>query len=132
MLLIFSIVTVICTSTVCVLVAVQIRKNVSDAFLALERHEARNERQVNMLLNRLMTIRWEDFAAIEAIEDAEEEGGQVIPTRRNGDGDEAWVDDGKWGVMSTLRERLRLLDEEEQIVDEDFDEHGNPRPTGVA
>jgi hypothetical protein len=127
-LLIIGIIVVICLTATSIVVAVTSRQSVSDAFLSLDRSRVDYEKSLSKVLDRLMTIRWEDFAAVQASAD-DEEGGFITPA--DSDNDDTMVDDGKWGRMSTLRERLHLLDEEEALVDEDFDEHGEPRRTGV-
>jgi len=130
-LLIIGIIVVICLTATTVVVAVTSRQSVSDAFLSLERSRIDYEKGLSKVLDRLMTIHWEDFAAVQAAAD-DEEGGFITPAlSREDDSDDTMVDDGKWGRMSSLRERLHLLDEEEALVNEDFDEHGEPRRTGV-
>jgi hypothetical protein len=110
------------------------RHFVSVTFQTLEREARRHEKVVERyqiaiesLIDRLMTIKWEDFAAIKAIDD-EQVGGQTLPgTTSDEEEGEAWQEGGQWGNASRLREKLRLLDEEEQLIDQDFDHEGNPR-----
>jgi len=88
---------------------------------AAERHQSH---ALQTVLDRLMTIKWEDFAAIKNL-DEDEEGGFTPPTYA--DEPESVQTGGDWGSLSTLHERMRLLDNEQEILNEDFDESGEPR-----
>jgi hypothetical protein len=94
-----------------------IRQTSSDAFRALDRIESRSEKSLQTVLDRLMTIKWEDFAAVKSLEEdtsggffapvgganTDEAGGQTITP--------AWA---------SVRERLSLNDEERELLEEDF------------
>jgi hypothetical protein len=82
----------------------------------LDRIHARQARQLETALNRLMTIKWENFAMVQATEDADEEGGFYRP-------DEDDEDDTM--VMKPNFDRVPSL--EQEFLEEDFDEAGVPR-----
>lgn len=98
-----------------------IRQASADSFRALERLDARHEKSLQTVLDRLMTIKWEDFAAVKTLDDDENEETGFIAPHRDDEG-EVEIEDGRWGHLSTLRERLRLTDEEDQLLREDFPE----------
>ena len=122
---IIGIAALICLSVTSVLNAVTFRRTLSDAFRALESTQNRDEKHLSQVLDRLMTIKWEDYAVVRSTTD-DEAGGFILPGEEDED-DELRVDDGKWGHLSNLRERLRLTDNEQTLIDEDFDESGAAR-----
>jgi hypothetical protein len=90
--------------------------------------DARHERHLDTVLDRLMAIKWEDYAAIRSTIEGDQEGGFYPPTSgTEEDTAVIEVEGGKWGRLGSMAERLRLNEEEAQIVDEDFDETGSPR-----
>lgn len=122
--LIIGIVSMICLTTLSVAVAVLSRQSVSDAFHALERNERRSERHLSTVLDRLMAIDWANVVAMRSVEEPDE-GGFIVPEdQKEG---EVEVQDTRWGHLSAMRERLDLLDNESELVEEDFDHEGSPR-----
>lgn len=81
---------------------------------------------MSSLLDRFQAIRWEDLASLRALAETGEEGGFVSPEEQRG---EVTVEEpGRWGHLSRLSERLRLTEEEQAMLDEDF-EMGEARRT---
>jgi hypothetical protein len=81
--------------------------------------DQRRQAEIHSLLNRLQTIRWEDFLTAEETEIADE-GGFFTP---QGEPEEEVEVGGQWGALSSLRQRAQVLDEnEETLLREDFPE----------
>lgn len=116
---IIGIVALICLTAMGVCVTVLSRQSVSDAFRALERIESRHKEEMQTVLDRLMTIKWEDYIVARSAEDADE-GGFITPDEQKEQ--PVVVEDGKWGHLSKVAERLGLRDNEEELLREDFPE----------
>jgi hypothetical protein len=127
---VIGIVVLIATISLCVSVAVIVFKIVSSVTdeLAQQRHaheaqladllEHHHEEQSG-LLDRFQAIRWEDLAAMRAIEESDE-GGFYPPV---GDEDEpGQTAPGQFNGLKELNERMRLTSEEQQLLMEDFPE----------
>jgi len=102
-----------------VTVAVLVSKALSRAFLQLDQMQVTSAQERAQLLDRLMTIRWEDYVAVQSLEEADvggfiapgeeqEEITQVIPRRQ-------------WSLFRN-GEPTQLTEDEETILREDFPE----------
>src|SRR4029077_5431986 len=83
-----------------------------------DREQSRHHREVQSLLDRLATIKWEDYAALRSISEPEQEGGFFEPGENTPEDDEREpavqvISPGLWG---------RLHRNESELLDEDFDE----------
>lgn len=120
--LIGLIVAILCLITV-VLVAVLCFRNADKAYLTLNSMHIRQQKQLDRVLDRLMTIRWEDYVATQMMEPTEE-GGFFPPSDSEGDGgDESDEETGSWGALRTLRRPGAVehhTPEERALLDEDF------------
>ncbi len=97
-------------------------RSLSNVYLALERIESRYEKQTSDLLDRLMTIRWENYAAIKT-DDGGEEGEFILPQAlREDDDEDGGQTGGQWGALASLRDRMAISDEERALLEEDFPE----------
>lgn len=120
---IIGIVALICLTAMTFFVTVSSRQSVSDAFRALERIESRHKAEMETVLDRLMTIKWEDYIVARSAEDSDE-GGFITPAQqKEGEAEgEVVVEAGKWGHLNKVAERLGLKDNEEELLREDFPE----------
>jgi len=106
------------------LVTVLFCRALSDISRYQDRLISRHHRELQSLLDRLTAVKWEDYAALRSISEPEQEGGFFEPgesTPENEDERETAVQvisPGLWG---------RLHRNESELLDEDFDEVGNPR-----
>ena len=107
-------------------VASAFRESLRTVSRMTERLDARHQRHLDTVLDRLMAIKWEDYATIRAT-DEDVEGGFYPPIREDADTAVMEVQDTKWGHLNKVNERFRLSDEEETLIQEDFDPEGNPR-----
>jgi hypothetical protein len=103
-------------------VTVLLSRALSKAFLTIDRMHLRNsqvfESATGKLLNRLMTIKWEDYVTVEAYEKADDEEGGFIPP-------EGAEPEAVTQVLPVrLRERVYTTPEEQALLDEDFPEVG--------
>lgn len=119
-----GVIALICLTAMGVCVAVTSRRSVSDAFRALDIQRDDSIRQMDSVLDRLMTIKWEDFVAARAAQETDVEGGWEVPGGKP-EG-ETGQKGGVWGHLTDIRGRLGL-DNEQTILEEDFDETGAPR-----
>lgn len=94
-----------------------LRQSSSDAFRALERIESRQQKHLDTVLDRLMTIKWEDYAVVRAT-DEDQEGGFIPPQAQRDEPGEQ--EPPKWARMSSMKERLGLLAGERELLEEDF------------
>jgi len=127
---IIGIVVLIATISLCISVAVIVFKIVSSVADELAQQRHAHEAQLNEilmhhheeqsgLLDRFQAIRWEDLASLRAI-DENEEGGFYPPTE---DEDEpGQTAPGQFNGLRELNERMRLTNEEQQLLAEDFPE----------
>lgn len=121
----FSTVVVILICTTTVLVAVLSHKTAQHALSTLDSLHKRQSEQNDKTLDRLMTIRWEDFLALQSVQDADE-GGFVTPEeqKKQTDGEDE-EQDTRWGHLRRLRPgALNLTEDEENLLDEDFPDAG--------
>lgn len=117
--LIGLIVAILCLITV-VLVAVLCFRNADKAYLTLNSMHIRQQKQLDSVLDRLMTIRWEDYVATTMMEPTEEGG--FFPPTADGD-DESDEEAGSWNALRSLRRPGKVehhTPEEQALLDEDF------------
>ena len=117
-LLIFGIVSLICVVGLCVFIALRLSETVLRSLDVLEQSRVGYQEHLDRTLDRLMTIRWEDFVTVREIEDNEEEGGFFSPDEQRGTvGIEA---PGPFGTLQAIRDHDEALENEERILREDF------------
>jgi hypothetical protein len=120
--LIVSIVALILFVGFGVAVAVIISHALRDAFLTLDRAQQRHTKQQDKLLDRLMTIKWEDYVATRSVDEADE-GGFIAPGEDEDGGETEIIPPApRWGSLSALRERMVTTPDEQALLDEDFPE----------
>jgi hypothetical protein len=118
MTVLFGIVVVILTCASSVLVAVLSHKAAQNALSTLDSLHKRQSEHNDKTLDRLMTIRWEDFLALQSSQ--EEETGGFIPPGEQVEEDED-EEKGRWGHLRRLRPgALDLSDDERELLGEDF------------
>jgi hypothetical protein len=120
MILILGLVALILSLATVVLVTVLSSRNAEKAFQLVDSLHQRQSEQNDKTLDRLMTIRWEDYVATQTLEPTEE-GGFFPPTERVEEENDEEV--GTWGALRGLRRPERLdsvTDEERALLDEDF------------
>jgi hypothetical protein len=117
-LLIFGIVSLFCVIGLCVFIALRLSDTVLRALDVLEQSRVGYQEHLDRTLDRLMTIRWEDFVTVREIEDQEEEGGFFSPEEQRGTvGVER---PGPFGTLQSIRAHDEELDHEERLLREDF------------
>jgi hypothetical protein len=124
---IISIAALISLSVTVLLVASAFRQALHNASRSLERLDARHEKHLDTVLDRLMAIKWEDYAAVRSLD--EDQVGGFYPPMHEADDETAVleVEGPKWGHLHRTAERLQKLENEETLINEDFDEEGSPR-----
>lgn len=120
-LLVIGIIVLILSCTISVLALHFSRKTSEKALDTLDSLHRRQSEQLDKTLDRLMTIRWEDFLALQSVHETDE-GGFIPPEQqvdRGEDGDDE--EKGRWGHLRRLRPGgLDLSDEEKDLLSEDF------------
>lgn len=116
-----SIVSLILIFATCISITVLVSKALSNAFRTIESMHDRMQAANDKTLDRLMTIRWEDFVASQTYQE-DDTGGFFTPDEQKGDssGGTQVVEPSRWGSLSLLNERLEALDNEQKLLDEDF------------
>lgn len=100
-----------------VLMSLIVLKTIPRAFNSLDRMQARHEEHMDKLLDRLMTIKWEDYVALQDTQ-IPEDGGFFAPGELDEPGEVEVQEPGLWG---TLRRRSPLDDADETaLLEEDF------------
>jgi hypothetical protein len=113
-------------SVTVLLVAQAFRQALATLSRANERTELRHQQHLDTVLDRLMTIKWEDYAAVRTI-DEDQVGGFFPQGSGEDDEGETEIITPTWGHLHKTSERLRASAEEAILIDEDFDETGSPR-----
>lgn len=116
-----SIIALILTFATCVSITVLVSRALSNAFRTIESMHDRMQSANDKTLDRLMTIRWEDYVSVQTLQD-DQEGGFFTPEEQGEEiqsGTEV-VEPSRWGALSTLSSRLEALDNEQKLLDEDF------------
>jgi hypothetical protein len=88
----------------------------------IEHDAIRHDQQIERLLDRLTTIRWEDFAALTSIQDKDEQGGFLTPEEQATEANQevSVTEPGRWGPLSRASRANSLTMQEQQLLDEDF------------
>lgn len=105
-------------TSVCITVLVS--KALSRAFSTINSMHIRSQASLDKTLDRLMTIRWEDFVSTRSMQEEGEEGGFFTPEEQGNESSVTIVEPGRWGALSQLNDRLEALDNENKLLDEDF------------
>lgn len=126
-----GIIALILTISVHVTVAVIVRRVLTEAFRALNSSNVAHQKQMSGLLDRFQAISWEDLASLRASEDAELGGFEApavgVRIEEDDEVTEVLGVRGPWGTVQALSDRLRADREERGLLEEDFDEEGEPR-----
>jgi hypothetical protein len=110
----------VCVSASAVLIAVIVSQAHQRTLSTLNSMHERSQVSLDKALDRLMTIHWEDFVAVQAYE-TEEEGGFISPEeQRAGNGEVTVEEPGQWGALAQLQRRSEALDNERKLLEEDF------------
>lgn len=120
MILAFGLVVAILCLVAVVLIAVISSRSTEKAYLLVDSMHSRQTEQLDRTLDRLMTIRWEDYVATQSLEPTEE-GGFFPPTEQAEEESDEEV--GTWGALRGLKRPARLdepTDDEQRLLDEDF------------
>lgn len=118
-LLIFGIVALTGTIGLCVFIALKLSQAVLRSFRTIEQMQVAYQEHLDKTLDRLMTIRWEDFVTVTDLQGPEEEGGFFAPGEQ-GDEDGRVEVPGPFGVMRPLPDPHEADDNEERLLREDF------------
>jgi hypothetical protein len=113
-LLIFGIVAVILIVGFCVAVTVLVSRALTDVIQMSDRMHKRSTEEQDKLLDRLVAIDWERYAALQTLKEPDE-GGFEVPGE---DDSETTVVRTNWGKL--LHERTELTADEEVLLAEDF------------
>ena len=113
-LLIFSIFALLITVAFGVVVAVILSNGLSRITSNQSRQNERHAKQIDSLLDRLVSIDWEKYVVMQSLKEPDE-GGFEVPIDEQ---DETTVVRTNWG--RTLAERQTLTADEEKILAEDF------------
>ncbi len=117
-LLIFGIVSLICVVGLCVFIALRLSDTVHRSLETIERSQRAYAQHLDKTLDRLMTIRWEDFVSAREVEEGDEEGGFMSPEEQRG---EIEVEaPGFFGLRPLDDSRAEEEDNEERLLREDF------------
>jgi hypothetical protein len=118
-LLIFSSIALICVVGLCVFIALKLSETIHRSLETVETMQKGYQEHLNKTLDRLMTIRWEDFATMEDLKESEEEGGFFGPGEQ-GDEDGRVEAPNFFGRMRPLTDVGAEDEHEEQLLREDF------------
>jgi hypothetical protein len=106
-----------------------LREMSHDHTIMNQRHEHqinRYDSQMAALLDRLTTIKWEDYVALRSIQDDGEVGGFLTPEQQaqevSEDTQVMVQEPGRWGPLSRQRQAETLSDTEKLLLEEDFPE----------
>jgi hypothetical protein len=86
----------------------------------IEHESARHDQQIERLLDRLTTIKWEDFAALTTIQKDDDEGGFLTPEEQVTEAHTAVEEPGRWGPLSRAARSNNLTATEQDLLAEDF------------
>jgi hypothetical protein len=118
-LLIFGLFTLICVIGLAFFIALKLSDTVHRALETVETMQTGYQEHLNKTLDRLMTIRWEDFATMEDLKESEEVGGFFAPGEQ--DDEEGGVEAPNWaGRLRPLVNTGEADELEERLLREDF------------
>jgi hypothetical protein len=116
--LIIGIVAVIGAIGLCVFIALRLSDTVHRALITIEQSQRAYAQHLDKTLDRLMTIRWEDFVSAREFEEGDEEGGFMTPDEQRG---EVEVEvPGFFGLRPLHGDHDEAEENEERLVREDF------------
>ncbi|RPJ55765.1 MAG: hypothetical protein EHM23_25200 [Acidobacteria bacterium] len=118
-LLIFGIVALICVIGLTFFIALKLSETIHRAFQTVETMQAGYQQHLDRTLDRLMTIRWEDFVTVRDLEEAEDVGGFFAPGEQD-DGEVTVEAPNFLGRMRPLPDVGAADEHEEQLLREDF------------
>lgn len=98
-------------------VTVLVSRSLANAFRTIESMHTRSYAALDKTLDRLMAIKWEDFVAMQNIDEGED-GGFFAPDEQE-DETPSLQQPGLWGRLVTVPEDPASR-EEQLILDEDF------------
>ena len=116
-LLIFGIAVLICMVGLTFFIALKLSENVSRALETVETMSAGYQEHLDKTLDRLMTIRWEDFVTVRDLEEADDEGGFFAPGEQEDGGVER---PNFFGRMQSLPDPEEADENEQRLLEEDF------------
>lgn len=118
----FGIVCIVAVSFVLGAMLYERSKSLSKLVLFIEHESMRHDAQIERLLDRLTTIKWEDFAALTSIQSSDEEGGFLTPEEQATESNPAVrvQEPGKWGPLSRSERTQELTAAEAALLAEDF------------
>jgi hypothetical protein len=111
----------VCALIGLVLIAVVISKAHQRTLSTLDSMSARSDETLNKALDRLMTIKWEDFASMQTLDEGEE-GGFFAPSEQKEEADDGVrvVEPGQWGTLEQLYRQSEAQENEARLLAEDF------------
>ena len=116
--LIIGVVAVIGVIGLCAFIAVRLSDTIHRSLETIERSQRAYAQHLDKTLDRLMTIRWEDFVSAREFEEGDEEGGFMSPEEQRG---EVEVSGPSFFGLRPLRDDHDEAEEnEERLVREDF------------
>jgi hypothetical protein len=114
---------IVCTFATMIWATVTLRQTLREMSRASTRRDERHDATVQLLLDRLSTIKWENFVAMQAVQAGDEEGGFFTPEEQTTESNPAVVaveEPGRWGPLSRQSRAQSLTLQEQQLLDEDF------------
>lgn len=119
---ILAIVIPICVLVTVVLVALIVSRAHKETLSTLNSMHNRSSALLDKSLDRLMTIRWEDFVSMQSYE-TEDEGGFISPEEQKEEVGEVSIEEpGQWGALAQLQKLSEAQENERKLLDEDFPE----------
>lgn len=113
----FSIIALVGLIVVCVLTSVLVFKTIPGLFVTLERMQDRHSAHLDKTLDRLMTIKWESYVAVQELQTEPEEGGFFAPEEQ---AEPERQPETRWGHLSALKDHFEQEEHEDQLIREDF------------
>ena len=113
-----SVAVLICVTLV--LVAVIVSKAQQRTLAMIESMHKSDQQSLDKTLDRLMTIRWEDFVSVQSYE-TDDEGGFISPEEQKAEAGVVTIEEpGQWGALEKLRRRSEAQENEDRLLREDF------------
>jgi len=113
---------IVCTFATMIWATVTLRQALREMSRASSRRDERHDAQIQGLLDRLSTIRWENYVALQSIRESEEEGGFLTPEEQVTEANQALQveEPERWGPLSRRARAESLTAQETQLLEEDF------------
>jgi hypothetical protein len=125
---IISIIALILTTATSIAITVLVSRALSSAFRTLDTMHKRQVQQLSGLLDRFQAIKWEDLAALRGLEEPAE-GGFFPPASNREEAEGGQMVRTPFG---SLMHRPEVQDIGEGLLDEDFDDDGEPRREAIS